>query len=193
VVRGGVTDAVGGVSGTGTFSGGDASATLVSLAADGILKGGDGVSNNNHGANAFVRGGIAAGGGTHGRVQLDTAGVGRWQVTNSGHLLAVADDTYDIGADGATRPRTGYFGTSAVIGADFHRLTSTQVGFFGAALVAQPVDMVALTDSTGGTANDTVVAVAGTGDDATINDNFSDLTAKINTIRTTLRDLGLMA
>ena len=30
------------------------------------------------------------------------------------HLLFTVDNTYDIGASGATRPRTGYFGTSVV-------------------------------------------------------------------------------
>lgn len=34
-----------------------------------------------------------------------TAATERWQFNASGHLLAVADNTYDIGADGATRPR----------------------------------------------------------------------------------------
>lgn len=32
----------------------------------------------------------------------------------TGHFLANTDNTYDIGASGATRPRTGYFGTSLV-------------------------------------------------------------------------------
>lgn len=43
-----------------------------------------------------------------------TAGTVRWEINGSGHLLAFADNTYDIGASGATRPRTGYFGTSVV-------------------------------------------------------------------------------
>ncbi len=38
----------------------------------------------------------------------------RWRVTSSGDFLAGADNTQDIGASGATRPRTGYFGTSLV-------------------------------------------------------------------------------
>lgn len=33
----------------------------------------------------------------------------------AGHLTFTADNAYDIGASGATRPRTGYFGTSVVI------------------------------------------------------------------------------
>jgi len=38
-----------------------------------------------------------------------------WRISGSaGHLLGVTDNTFDIGANGATRPRTGYFGTSIV-------------------------------------------------------------------------------
>lgn len=55
--------------------------------------------------------------GTEGSAILDfrTNGTQRWQISATGHLLAQADNTYDIGASGATRPRTGYFGTSVVI------------------------------------------------------------------------------
>lgn len=38
----------------------------------------------------------------------------RWRINNAGHFLGTTDNTYDIGASGATRPRTGYFGTSVV-------------------------------------------------------------------------------
>lgn len=51
------------------------------------------------------------------RVRLYTGGTERWQFNTSGHFLAASDNTYDIGASGATRPRTGYFGTSVVNGA----------------------------------------------------------------------------
>ena len=44
-----------------------------------------------------------------------------------------------------------------------------------------------LTDNTGGAANTTVVAIAGTGDDTNINNNFADLIAQVNASRT---DLG---
>jgi len=115
IASGGTTNGVGGQSGIGTFGGGDASATLISMAGDGIFKGGDGVSNNNHGAHAFLKGGIAFGGGVHGRVQIDTAGVGRWQVDNTGQLLAVTDNSFDIGAVATGRPRDLFVGRDAVI------------------------------------------------------------------------------
>lgn len=59
--------------------------------------------------------------------------------------------------------------------------------------VLQESDSGALTDSSGGSADGTVSAVSGTGDDATINDNFAELTAKYNALRTALQNLGAMA
>lgn len=38
-----------------------------------------------------------------------------WRFLSTGHLVAATDNTYDIGASGATRPRTAYFGTSAYV------------------------------------------------------------------------------
>ena len=43
-----------------------------------------------------------------------TSNTVRWNLVSSGHLLANVDNTYDIGASGATRPRTLYVGTSVV-------------------------------------------------------------------------------
>ncbi len=54
-------------------------------------------------------------------------------------------------------------------------------------------DIGALTDSTTGTANDTVVDVGASFNRATLNNNFADLIAKINALRDRLRQYGLMA
>lgn len=40
-----------------------------------------------------------------------TAGTQRWSINSTGHFVGQTDNTYDIGASGATRPRIGYFGT----------------------------------------------------------------------------------
>ena len=40
----------------------------------------------------------------------------RWFISSDGHLLGSTDNTYDVGASGATRPRSGYFGTSLNVG-----------------------------------------------------------------------------
>ena len=49
-----------------------------------------------------------------------------------------------------------------------------------------------LTDSSTGTANLTVVAISGSGDDGPINDNFADLTTQLNDLLVKLKDSGLM-
>lgn len=42
-----------------------------------------------------------------------TGGLERWRISTSGHFLAGTDNTYDIGASGATRPRDLYLGGNA--------------------------------------------------------------------------------
>jgi hypothetical protein len=48
------------------------------------------------------------------KLYLTTDWTDRWSVGATGHFLAETDNTYDIGASGATRPRTLYAGTSVV-------------------------------------------------------------------------------
>lgn len=76
--------------------------------------------------------------------------------------------------------------------------SAPMIGFLGAAAIARPAaytqtyatatrthaarTAASLTDNTGGTANTTVAAVSGSGDDATINDNFADLAVMINNL-----------
>jgi hypothetical protein len=57
------------------------------------------------------------GSGTAGSIVLFSAGTGRWKIDTSGHLIAYTDNTYDIGASGATRPRNLYLGGKATLGA----------------------------------------------------------------------------
>ena len=115
LVQGGITNGVGGQSADATLSGGDASPSSIALTGNAIVKGGDGLSNNNHGGHAFVRGGLAHGTGNHGYVQIDTAGAARWRFTNAGHFLAQTDNAFDIGAAGANRPRDLFVARNAVI------------------------------------------------------------------------------
>lgn len=72
-----------------------------------------------------------------------------------------------------------------------------KVGFFAAPPVVQPSAAAqgALTDSSGGTADGTVSAVGSTngGDvSGTINNNFAEVTSRINAIRSALVTLGLI-
>lgn len=50
-----------------------------------------------------------------GSIILQTNGTQRWQVNSSGHILAISDGVYDIGAAGANRVRTIYQGGSTVV------------------------------------------------------------------------------
>lgn len=66
-------------------------------------------------ANEFIIGTEAAGTGTlravriaGGLIGFRTAGATRWQIDGSGNFLAQTDNTYDIGASGASRPRAIY-------------------------------------------------------------------------------------
>ncbi len=57
---------------------------------------------------------------------------------------------------------------------------------------SQAAAIVSLTDSTTGTANNTVTDVGAAFTQATLNDNFADLTAKVNAILAALRGAGLI-
>lgn len=59
-----------------------------------------------------------------------------WTISSAGHFLAGTDNTYDIGASGATRPRAGYFGSniwSGTVTAALTTLTGAVDGFRSAA------------------------------------------------------------
>ena len=107
---------------------------------------------------------------TTGAVNLGTVGVKTITIGNVTGATALA---YNAGTGGHT-----FIGN---------------IGFFSTPPVAQQADTVALTDSSTGTPDNTVAAVSGTPDDATINDNFAELTAKYNALRTLLQTYGIMA
>lgn len=71
-------------------------------------------------------------------IVFGTSDAGRWQITSAGHILAITNNSYDIGASGATSARSIYAATS---------LVSPQIVFPG---------------STSGSTTLTVPAVAGT-------------------------------
>jgi hypothetical protein len=74
------------------------------------------------------------------------SGSNLWQINSSGHFIAGTDNTYDIGASGATRPRTGYFGTSLSVGAidasAALTVTSTTKGFLPPRLTTTQRDAI---------------------------------------------------
>lgn len=86
-----------------------------------------GSGTNVAGGNLTLRGGLATGNAATGDVIIAGANAGassstlqtaanRWLFKGgTGHLVTGADNTYDIGADGATRPRSLYLGTRATM------------------------------------------------------------------------------
>lgn len=53
-----------------------------------------------------------------GRLILKSGGSDRWILHSDGVLRAQTDNTYDIGLSSSNRPRSGYFATSVVVGAN---------------------------------------------------------------------------
>lgn len=68
----------------------------------------------NAGANVLNVGTFKNGTGLARAIEIEVGGVSYWNLPTTGHLLAHTDNTVDIGASGATRPRTIYAGTSLV-------------------------------------------------------------------------------
>lgn len=99
-----------------------------------------------------------------GILQFGTNGTDRWQIgASDGHLTAVADNTYDIGASAATRPRNvyiaGFIRTAAVSLASLSASIATAVaaGIGGRAYITDGnVPVVFTTVAGGGTTPVTV-------------------------------------
>ncbi len=58
-------------------------------------------------------------------ISFYTNDVLKWQFTNAGNLITGTDNAYDIGASGATRPRTIYAGTNIVAGSQVSGATGS--------------------------------------------------------------------
>ena len=105
-------------------------------------------------ARSIVIGSSDAGGTS---VYFQTAGSIRWRVDSAGHFLANADNLYDIGASGATRPRNLYLGGSLTLGGNITSsggITIAAAGYFiwpaRASLDAVAADIVRLNGSSAG-------------------------------------------
>jgi hypothetical protein len=69
------------------------------------------------------------------QIDFSTSSTARWRINSSGHLLGVTDNSFDIGATGATRPRDLYLAGKATIGGRLLMATSVVTG-------ADPTDIV---------------------------------------------------
>jgi len=75
-----------------------------------------------------------------GQVRFYTNGTHRWNFSANGDILAAADNTYDIGASGATRPRNLYMGS-------WIRMATTTVASLPAAATAGAGARMFVTDA----------------------------------------------
>jgi hypothetical protein len=66
--------------------------------------------------------------GTGKKLYLGGGAASSWNITSTGHFLAQTDNTYDIGADGATRPRNVYIAGTIAIGSSANITSSVTVG-----------------------------------------------------------------
>jgi hypothetical protein len=99
--------------------------------------------------------------------------------------------------DGTTNTRVATTQGYAIVTPAGNLVDGLDSGCFQGGILtgAIPSGPAALTDSTGGTANSTLQAVGDTSasdQGGTINDNFADLAAKVNAIRTALLTFGAM-
>jgi hypothetical protein len=66
---------------------------------------------------------------------IGTNGTGRWTFNENGHFVANADNAYDIGADGANRPRNLFVATAIYAPSWYGGTTSTSAGIISGANV----------------------------------------------------------
>lgn len=144
------------IGGLGTDNGGDA-----------FLLGGDGVISP--GGDAVVRAGGGAGG--------DGAAV---LSSNDSSALIFVDAAGDIETSHTAAGSTRFKDSGGTVRQE---IDDTGIAWFTASPVAQAADPGALTDSTTGTANSTVVDVGASFNQGILNDNFADLIAKVNALR----------
>jgi len=83
-------------------------------------------------ANAIIGTNKGSGGGTARGLDLHTDGTARWTISTAGHFLAATDNTYDIGASSANRPRNVFTSAAITIGSGFALNFDTRVALFPA-------------------------------------------------------------
>jgi len=104
--------------------------------------------------NVFYIGTSKGGTGLARALRLIAGGIVAWEVSTGGHLLAVTDNTYDIGESGATRPKNLYLAGSANIAGSVLVETDVRIGdarqfYWGtrAALFSPADGVIRLTDT----------------------------------------------
>ena len=73
-------------------------------------------------------------------LQFGTNNSINWTISSTGHWLANTDNTYDIGASGANRPRSIFVGTSITTGSHITMGSAAQLSAAGGATLSSPAD-----------------------------------------------------
>jgi len=151
--------------------------------------------------NAAFRGEIAVKGAAGGGFSFWAAGTQRWAFTNNGNDLSYYSTAAPAGdvllLNGGTNKAVSCYatGTGTVNllhgGTSRIKADSTGIGFFNVAPVARQA-VTALTNANG-TSDGTIDDVGGAFSQTTLNNNFRDLSDKVNGIRTALVNLGLLS
>ncbi len=98
----------------------------------------------------FEIGSVAAGTGTTRPLGFVVGLSTRWTINTSGHFLAGADNTYDIGASGATRPRNLYLGSALTLAGNIIAASGSDIIFTGRAQISATASgVIRLIDSAG--------------------------------------------
>jgi hypothetical protein len=120
---------------------------------------------------------VISDGGVTKKITADNAAKAAWELTGNKTLADAANIVL-----------------STTTGSKIGTAVTQKLGFWNVTPVVQPAAaaQAALTNSTGGTADGTLSAVSGTGDDADINNNFTELHTLLNAIRTALVNSGIM-
>ena len=113
-------------------------------------------------SNTYAIGTFNAGTGANRPIGFYTNSLARWVITADGHFLANDDNTYDIGASGANRPRNLHLAGSG-IAAGYFQTTATAVGSLPAAASGNRGARWFVTDSSVAAAGNYGAIVAGGG------------------------------
>lgn len=142
------------------------------------------------GANITIAGGKPTGSGAGGSVILSTAPAGA-----TGTALRALVTRLTLDSTGLiTLADVVNFAFNTGTGTKFGTATGQKMGFWNVAPVIQPAhaNQAALTNSSGGTYDGTLAAISGTGDDAGINNNFTDIFTLLDAMRTAMVNSGMM-
>lgn len=162
------------------------SATLYPI----VLNAHGGSGTNNAGANLTLAAGKSTGSATPAVINFQSTAAGAssstaqtlatvLQITNSTTITTSDAVNYALGSTTGTK-----FGTA----------NTQKLAFWNATPIVQPssANQAALTNSTGGTYNGTLVDVGAVFSQANINDNFTDICTLLNEVRNVLVNTGLM-